>query len=360
MSRSTICAVFLSALTVSVGTRASTAPIIYASGQLLVENTAGTHDDVRENRIYVIDTSTGIASPLPIWSNPTPAALGGARGTGLLGFNAGQFGSVNPFVTNGFTPLGGPAGVAATAFDVLADGRAFVVTTSGNRQLYEIDRTTGIASAIGSAGQIAAALDAEFGLASGTSRPFVISLGSVGDTLYGVNLETGRQNLIAINPNTGAATVIGAADAVDANDLGRYSGYAALTGVDEDADGQFDALFGAVNFWDHDGDPGTSDVRLGGIARYDLSDGTWQLVGTNPGVIFFGFGSVPIPEPTTLLLVTAAGVILTCGRGRRFAAEPDPDSRRSRRYRSNRVDVEFASSCVGAAWPAEQAPRIAS
>ncbi len=311
MNRLTTGTLFLSAMVISTAlvAHSSAAPIIYASGQLLIENTPGTHDDVRENRMYAIDTTTGVATPLPVWTTATPAALGGAAGAGLLGFSSGQLGAVNSLVANGFTPIGGPAGVSATAFDVLADGRAFVVTTSGNRQLYEVDRTTGLAAAVGPAGKIGAAIDAAFSLALGTSQPFVISLGSVSGTLYGVNLETGRQNLIAINPNTGAAIVIGAADAVDSNDSGRYSGYAALTGVDENADCQFDALFGNVNFWDHDGDANTTDVRLGGVARYDLGTGNWSLVGANPGVIFFGFGSVPVPEPTSIALAGIVAVL---------------------------------------------------
>ena len=51
-------------------------------------------------------------------------------------------------------------------------------------------------------------------------------------------------------------------------------------------DGMFDALFGAVNFFDDDGNAATDVLRLGGVVRYDLTDGTWSLVGTNPGVIF--------------------------------------------------------------------------
>jgi hypothetical protein len=181
-----------------------------------------------------------------------------------------------------------------------------VVTFGGNRQLYQINLLTGAATAVGAPGQIGAAFDSAFGLAAGTAAPFVISLGSVGDHLYGVNLESGRQNLVRIDPATGSAMVIGTPDAVDLNDFGRYSGYSALTGVDENGDGAFDALFGSVNFWDHDGNPGTSDLRLGGIARYDLTDGTWSLVGTNPGVIFFGMGASPVPEPGTLALVAIA------------------------------------------------------
>lgn len=287
------------------------AAIIYASGQLLIENDPGTHDDVRENRMYRIDTATGIATALPIWSASTPAGLAGRTGGDLFGYRSGRLGAVDPASANAFANVGAAAGVTATGFDIMADGGAFIVSLSGARQLHAVDMVAGTASPIGPAGQIAAALDSHFGLAAGTSQPFIISLGSVGGSLYGINLETGRQNLLRIDPVTGAAQVIGAADAVDSNDGGRYSGYAALTGVDEDRDGQFDALFGNVNFWDHDGDSSTPDQRLGGVARFDLATGTWSLVGVNPGVIFFGFGSSPAPAPATALLA-ALGIAAMC------------------------------------------------
>lgn len=56
----------------------------------------------------------------------------------------------------------------------------------------------------------------------------------------------------------------------------------------------------------------TSTIRLGGVARLDLTTGTWSLVGTNPGVIFFGFCSSPaaVPTPSSLLLFLAAGLAL--------------------------------------------------
>jgi hypothetical protein len=274
-------------LAAPIAGRASAATI-YASGQLLIENTPGTHDDVRENRLYRIDTSTGQATPLPIWTTSTPAGLAGVRGGTLYGFRGAQLGVVDPQVADSFSPIGGPSGVSATAFDILADGRAYVVTFGGNRQLYQINLLTGAATAVGAPGQIGAAFDSAFGLAAGTAAPFVISLGSVGDHLYGVNLESGRQNLVRIDPATGSAMVIGTPDAVDLNDFGRYSGYSALTGVDENGDGAFDALFGSVNFWDHDGNPGTSDLRLGGIARYDLTEpGTLALVAIAAGCLAF-------------------------------------------------------------------------
>lgn len=105
------------------------------------------------------------------------------------------------------------------------------------------------------------------------------------------------QQLHQIDITTGDAAVVGEVGAITADDRAVFSGFAALTGVDTDTDGQFDALFGNVNFIDDDNDPETSVQRLGGIARYDLSDGSWDLVGTNPGVIFFGFGASPTAVP---------------------------------------------------------------
>ena len=45
-----------------------------------------------------------------------------------------------------------------------------------------------------------------------------------------------------------------------------------------------------VNFIDDDNDPATPVQRLGGIARYDLSNGSWQLVGTNPALFSLDLG----------------------------------------------------------------------
>jgi hypothetical protein len=154
---------------------------------------------------------------------------------------------------------------------------------------------------VGSSAAIGDAIDAAAGNAPGTAEPFLISLGSVGGTLYGVDLDT--DSLIALDPDDGSASVVGAIGAVGASNGGGYSGFAALTGIDEDADGVFDALFGAVNF-------GPAGERLGGLARFDLSDGTWSLVGTNPGLIYFGFGASVVPEPSSLVLAGIGGIVL--------------------------------------------------
>ncbi|HTN70006.1 MAG TPA: PEP-CTERM sorting domain-containing protein [Methylomirabilota bacterium] len=283
---------------------------IYASGQLLIPAVPGVHDDLRENRIFVIDTTTGNATPVSPVVSGTPAALAGAPDGRLFGFQNGSIGVVNP-ATAAFTPIGSSTGLNVTGLDITADGRGFVVPFTGVRQLNRIDINSGVATPVGSPTAIGASLDAHFGLAPGTSQPFIIGLGSVGPQLYGVDLETGRTNLISIDPNTGIATVIGIPDAVASANGGGYSGFAAMTGVDENGDGKFDALFGNVNFFD-DNDPATPTVRLGGVARYNLTDGTWSLVGTNPGLIFFGFGSSPahVPEPrSAVLFLIAAGIV---------------------------------------------------
>lgn len=161
---------------------------------------------------------------------------------------------------------------------------------------------------LGSSKAVGDAIDNARGTQLGTAIPLVISLGSVDNSLYGIDLDT--ESLIQFDPETGDAAVGGEVGAVTADDRTVFSGFAVLTGVDSDADGRFDALFGNVNFIDDDSDPAAPVQRLGGIARYDLRTGSWRLVGTNPGVIFFGFGASPadVPEPATL-----GGLLLISG-----------------------------------------------
>ncbi len=295
-------------LTAAVGTlclaTSAHSATIFATGQLLTPGDPGIpagqpgHDDSRANFVYSINTTTGKATPISPATTGLPPALGGTPDGRLLGFSSGQLVEVDRGTGNR-TNIGGPAGITSTAFDVLADGRAFAFTF-GDDSLYGINTTTGVATLVGSTGAVNAAL-----LAAGATDPdaFIISLGSVGNDLYGWDLDTGT--LIRINPDNGTATLVGALGAAGAVAGGTLSGGAALTGVDEDGDGAYDALFGNVNFLNPTGPE--SSIRLGGVARFDLTDGTYDLVGINEGIIFFGFGSSPVPEPTTALLLAGLG-----------------------------------------------------
>lgn len=288
------------------------AGIIYASGQSFIPAIPGVHDDIRENFIYAIDSQTGIATPVSPATTDLPSALAGTADQRLLGFaSGGQLVEINPFTAN-LTPIGSPNGLSSTGFDILNDNRGFLIPFDSNnntQQLQTIDLVTGTTTPIGSPTEVGDAIDLARGTDSGTAEPFIISLGSVGNLLYGVDLDT--YSLISFNPNTGDAAVVGAVGAVTSGTRSIYSGFAALTGVDTDRDGLFDTLFGNVNFIDHDNDPSTPTERLGGIARYNLTDGTWDLVGTNPGVIFFGFGSSPasVPEPGLVLGIVGVGFL---------------------------------------------------
>ncbi|MFI4893228.1 MAG: PEP-CTERM sorting domain-containing protein [Phycisphaerales bacterium JB058] len=279
-------------------------PVIYASGQLLIPGAPG-HDDTRENFIYEIDVLTGAATAVSPMTTGLPAALAGTPSGSLFGYSSGQLVEVNPF-SGSQTNIGANNGLSSTAFDITAAGQGFVLpfdSSFDTQQIHNIDLATGAATALGSATAIGDAIDLARGTALGTATPFVISLGSVGNTLYGIDLDT--NSLISINSATGAADVVGMVGAVGAANGGGYSGFSALTGVDEDLDGTFDALFGSVNFFDD----GSGSQRLGGIGRFDLTTGEWSLVGTNPGVIFFGFGSSPVPTPGTAVILAAGGVL---------------------------------------------------
>jgi len=240
-------------------------------------------------------------------------------GTQLVGFKDSRHGTIDP-ISGVFTPVGASNGLSLTGYEIL-NGNGYGVPTSGaDRRLQRIDLATSAATPLGVGTPIADALDTFFGNAAGTNAPFIIGLGSVVNTLYGVHLGTGKNNLVSIDPTTGNATVLGVPNAVGTSGnpgLGSYSGFAAMTGVDENSDGAFDALFGNVNFYDPDSAGPLSSQRLGGVARYDLSNGTWSLVGTNPGLIFFGMGSVAVPEPSSLALLVIAGVCAMLVRARR-------------------------------------------
>jgi hypothetical protein len=264
-----------------------------------------------QNQFYSINPTTGIATSISPTSSSIVAGLAAQSSGQFLGLASNNLVTVNVTAntTAAIGPLGG--GLSATGFDVLTDGRAFTVpTTSGQIRLHSVDLATGTATGIGSTTAIR---DAVVAAGGPSSNPFMISLGSVGSALYGI--DTNSSSLIALNPDTGAATVVGgAAGSISAgtlangNSRSRYSGFSSLTGVDTNADGQYDTLFGGVNFFDDDNNPGTPTVRFGGVAMFSTSSGTWDLVGANnPTLIFFGMAAVPVPAT---IIASALGMFL--------------------------------------------------
>lgn len=274
---------------------AAAQPVLYASGQLLIPGDPDIppgqpgHDDTRENYIYSINPLSGVATPVSPVTSGLPAALGAASNGVLYGFSSGQLVIVDP-ITGTQADVGPDSGLSSTAFDITDGGVGYIVPFDAlfnTQQIHAVDLGSGTVTPIGSASAIGDAIDTARSLPLGTAEPFAISLGSVGATLYAVDLDT--DSLVAIESSTGDASVVGQIGAVGAANGGAYSGFAALTGIDENADGSFDALIGVVNFFND----GSGTQRLGGVARFDLSSGDWSLVGTNPGIIFFGLGSVP-------------------------------------------------------------------
>lgn len=279
---------------------------------------------------YSIDTITGDATPLAPITGGNSAGLAGTPDGRLLGFRSNRVIEINPYTgaTSNVSPV--IAGFSTTSLDVTRDGTIYATPVGTDRRLHLIDPIAGTATPVGPANAIGNALDAFYGVPGGTTSPFIIGLGSITrnvnigtnanpnfvlvDTLYGIHLDDANQ-LVAVTQTAGFASVVGALDSVTTGSTppGDYSGFAAMTGVDTDGDGLKDTLFGNVNFNDADGS--LPNGRLGGVARYDLTNGTFQLVGTNPGLIFFGFGSV-VPEPGAFALGGLAGLSLLCWRRR--------------------------------------------
>lgn len=302
---------FTAAAALALPAGASAQPVVIANGA----PAAG------QNQFYSVNVTTGVATLISPSSSSIVAGLAALPSGQFVGLLSNNLVAVNPTANTTSTvgPLGG--GLSASGFDVLADGRAFTVpTTASAIQLHSVNLSTGLATPVGPANAIR---DAVVAAGGPSSNPFVISLGSVGQTLYGIDTNSG--SLIALNPNTGAAGVAGgAAGSVTAGTLAngtarsRYSGFAALTGVDRNSDGQYDALIGGVNFFDDDNNSATPTVRFGGVAEFSPATGSWELLVSNPSLIYFGMASAvaPVPEPAGVLLA-AAGVLGAWGRLRR-------------------------------------------
>lgn len=251
---------------------------IYASGQFFDGST-------RVNYIYRIDPVTGAATPASPPLASAPAAIAGTPDGRLLAYVSSTL-NVFDLATGGLTPLGASTGLSATGLDVFVpENAAFIVTTS-SPQLYRLSLTDGSATAVSSPGQIKTDLDAFYGT---STSPFVISLGSTATNLYGINSESGRTNLIRFDTATGSVSVVGAANAAGSVNP-QLGGFSALTGADLDGDGSPESILGNINFDNTQSSPAN---RFGGIVRYNLADGTWTLLGNNPGIIFFGLAFVP-------------------------------------------------------------------
>ncbi len=293
------------------GGASAAAPLLVGYGQPF-----GSGGHGAGNGVYLFGHDGVFTSFIPFPGQGAWAGLASTPDGRLLGFASAQLAQLD-LATQTVTPIGGPSNVNATGFDVLStDGRGFVVPFDSNfetQQLHQLDLTTGQATPIGSPKAVQEAIEAVLGQPMGNvynGGPFIIGLGSVGNTIYGVDLVT--YSLIGLSPNDGSAFVVGALGAVGSvahpSGQGRYFGFAGLTGVDQSNDGIFDTLYMVVNYYDPTpGVPGDTQA-IGGIAQVNLSDGTWTMVGTNPGHIFYGLAAVP--EPAALLLVLLGGVAL--------------------------------------------------
>lgn len=242
-----------------------------------------------QNFFYTIDPATGVATQ----QAPTPggsifSAIAADRGGRFFAYSNGAIFSINTstWTLEQLAPAQGPP---ATGLDIVLAapgaglGTGYVIPTTGDVRLHSINLSSGVATPLGNPGGVAATLDAFYG--SGPNSPFIIGLGSVGTDLFGVHTASGRTNLVRFNPTTGEATVLGTPNSTPGSAGGGWTGFASMTGVDTDNDGHFDAIFGGVNF--------LNGARTGAVARYNLVDGTFELVGTNPSLIFFSMASSP-------------------------------------------------------------------
>lgn len=276
------------------------------------------------HRIYELDPVTGKATPLPGSFKPEPAGLAATADGRLLALNVehhhhhgeepppaeAALVEIDPF--KGFITKLATVPVEAYGFDILPDGRAFTIpmSTGGTPvQLHAVNLETGAATPVGSASAIDDAFAAAFGSAPAANKR-ATQLASVGGHLYAIVRHGTNANLVRLDPGTGAATVLGAANAVNTANGGAYRGIPGLSGRDSNGDGVFDELYGVLNYHDHDGDPETRFRVIGALIKFDLNDGTWSIVGTNPGLLFSGLASTaalnptPAPEPLAFTFET--------------------------------------------------------
>ena len=62
------------------------AAIFYATGQRLTPAVPDVHDDIRENFLFAVDSTTGIATPISPETSGLPSALAGTSDQQLLGY----------------------------------------------------------------------------------------------------------------------------------------------------------------------------------------------------------------------------------------------------------------------------------
>lgn len=291
----------------SYAATAAATSVLYAVGQAF----APGHGHDTGNFLWSIDLSSGAATQIA----PIAAGIAGLA-TAPDGTLYGRSG-LNLYTIStedaGLSLVGSAASGSATSLEIMPDGRAFTLPFNADfdtAQLHSLDLNTGLQTPVGTETALLDAINLAFPDRDMTYGPFVISLGSVGDRLYGLDLET--NTLLDIDPDTGYATANGAFNAAAMETLdGYWSGFAGLTGVDTDDDGINDALYGIANYY-YDYALGASSAR-GAIGLYDLATSTWSLVGENEGVIFYSLAagqSPPIPEPGSFALLGLGGTML--------------------------------------------------
>jgi len=283
-----LCLLLLAGVSATVGTGCqgpNPDPHLYAIGAFDPEDLGET-----PRQLYRIDPATGAATVIATDLQGEPGGLAGAPDGRLLAIDTDGFGpEANSQLleidraTGAFTPIGAPVPGGTFGFDIMADGRGFTIplpSTGGVPQLHQVDLTTGAFTAIGPPDAIEEAFVSQLGLEAG-GVVFINNLGSVGDTLYAAARYNGNRNLIAIDPDTGAATIIG-----EPNELGPLGAGVGLSGLDTTGDGHFDTLYGIRNY--------DADFNvIGEIGIFDLESGGFTVLGGNEGNVFSGLAAFP-------------------------------------------------------------------